>query len=90
MDFTIATYKRLIQAFKDNGYRMVTVRTFIEEDCSGKVIALRHDVDEQPRNALKMAEVERDLGVCATYYFRRVPRATIRTSYARLRVWVTR
>ena len=75
MDFTIATYRRLIHAFKDSGYRMVTVRTFIEEGCSEKVIALRHDVDEQPQNALKMAEVEHDLGVCATYYFRRVPKS---------------
>ena len=75
MDFTIATYRLLVKAFLDKGFRIVTVRNFIEGECPEKVIALRHDVDEQPQNALKMAEVEHELGVFATYYFRRVPKS---------------
>ena len=75
MDFTISTYTRLIRTFLDNGYRLVTVKEYLETKPSGKVIALRHDVDEQPRNALKMAEAENNLGVKATNYFRRVPKS---------------
>ena len=37
---------------------------------SKKLLILRHDVDEQAHNALKMAKVERDLGIKATYFFR--------------------
>ena len=75
MDFTISTYSRLIRTFLDGGYSIVTVREFLEKESEGKVIALRHDVDEQPQNALKMAQAEKILGLCATYYFRRVPKS---------------
>lgn len=75
MDFTIATYRELIKAFLDGGFTIIPVRSFLESEPQGKVIALRHDVDEQPQNALKMAEAENELGVKATYYFRRVPKS---------------
>ena len=75
MDFTISTYRRLLRSFLDGGYQIVPVQVYLEKDCQGKVIVLRHDVDELPRNALKMAEAEHALGICATYYFRRVPKS---------------
>lgn len=37
---------------------------------SGKVVCLRHDVDRLPVNALKMAELEYQVGIQSTYYFR--------------------
>ena len=61
MDFTIRKYRELVQAFVESGYRIVTVRQYLESAPSGKVLALRHDVDEQPQNALKMAEAEKEL-----------------------------
>ena len=75
MDFTVSTYRQLIKAFLEGGYSIIPVRDFLESKPQGKVIALRHDVDEQPQNALKMAKAENDLGVKATYYFRRVPKS---------------
>lgn len=75
MDFTIRKYRELVQTFVESGYRIVTVRQYLESAPSGKVLALRHDVDEQPQNALKMAEAEKELGVQATYYFRKVPKS---------------
>ena len=75
MDFTIRKYRELVQTFVESGYRIVTVRHYLESAPSGKVLALRHDVDEQPQNALKMAEAEKELGVQATYYFRKVPKS---------------
>ena len=75
MDFTIRKYRELVRAFIESGYRIVTVRQYLETKPSGMVLVLRHDVDEQPQNALKMAEAEKELGVHATYYFRRVPKS---------------
>ena len=75
MDFTIRKYRELIRSFVESGYRIVTVRQYLESSPSGKVLVLRHDVDEQPQNALKMAEAEKELAVCATYYFRRVSKS---------------
>ena len=75
MDFTIRKYRELVRAFIESGYRIVTVRQYLETKPSGMVLVLRHDVDEQPQNALKMAEAEKELGVTATYYFRCVPKS---------------
>ncbi len=35
-----------------------------------QIIILRHDVDRTPKNALKMAKIEHELGIQASYYFR--------------------
>ena len=35
-----------------------------------KAIIIRHDVDRSPYNALKMAQLEANIGIKATYYFR--------------------
>ncbi|RLD51731.1 MAG: hypothetical protein DRI97_15300 [Bacteroidetes bacterium] len=69
MDFTIKTYKRLLIALRDAGYIFQPFADFIEKP-AGKSIVLRHDVDERPKNALKMAKAEHELGIRATYYFR--------------------
>ena len=75
MGFTIRKYRRLVQAFVESGYRIMPVRAYLETSPVGKILVLRHDVDEQPQNALKMATVENELGVHATYYFRRVSKS---------------
>lgn len=75
MDFTIRKYRNLVQAIIESGYQIMTICQYLETYPVGRVLVLRHDVDEQPQNALKMAEVERTLGVKATYYFRRVPKS---------------
>jgi len=36
-------------------------------------VILRHDIDKLPANALKMAQLEHDLGVAGSYYFRVTP-----------------
>ena len=72
MDFTIKKYSELIRSFLVAGYQLVGVNQYLTTYPDGKVIVLRHDVDEQPQNALNMARVEASMGVNATYYFRRV------------------
>ena len=69
MDFTIKKYKQLLESLKAGKYEFQTFAEFIETPAE-KVIVLRHDVDERPYNALKMAQVEHEMGIRATYYFR--------------------
>ena len=38
-----------------------------------KFCVLRHDVDKIPENALRMAELEAEMGIYGTYFFRIVP-----------------
>lgn len=75
VDFTIQKYRQLVRTFVESGFQMMTVRHYLETMPAGKVVVLRHDVDEQPQNALKMATVEKEFGITATYYFRRVSKS---------------
>jgi len=72
MDFTLATYTRLLKALQASGYPFQTITGFFERP-GYKTVLLRHDVDLLPKNALAMAKLEHGMGVVATYYFRAVP-----------------
>ncbi len=72
MDFTLTVYKDLLTAFLSKGFAFQTVEQFITDPLN-KVVILRHDVDRLPRNALKMARLEHEIGVASSYYFRAVP-----------------
>ena len=72
MDFMLKKYQKLLTSFKDAGYKFVTFEQYLDEKPDGKIIILRHDVDELAENALEMARLEKTLGIIATYYFRRV------------------
>lgn len=70
LDHTIKAYKSLLQAFVDAGFRFQKFEDYLSNPLEGKVVILRHDVDELADNALKMAKVEHDSGVVSTYFFR--------------------
>lgn len=75
MDFTIDTYRKLIETFVKNDYTILTYEKYCQDktnydQTTQKIVILRHDVDEIANNALKMAQVEHQLGIQATYYFR--------------------
>lgn len=69
MDFTLQTYNLLLRSIINSDYATQTIEDFVQNP-KEKVIVLRHDVDERPANALKLAELEYSLGIKATYYFR--------------------
>ncbi len=69
MDFTIKTYRNLLQVLKNGKYELQPFAEFIENPAE-KAIILRHDVDERAKNALKMAQAEQEMGIRAPYYFR--------------------
>ena len=71
MDFTLSRYNDLCLALLDSGYTSLTVYSYFEgQNNNNKLIVLRHDIDRKPMNALKMAELEHELGIQSTYYFR--------------------
>jgi len=76
-DFTQKTYRLLLDAFLQSGYCFQTFEEFMERSAESKVVIMRHDVDEKPYNALKMARLERELGVRATYFFRIVKQSNV-------------
>jgi len=72
MDFTLKTYKSLLQSIKNSGYTFQTFEDFIRNP-KEKVVVLRHDVDLLPQNSQSFALIQAEMSVKATYYFRAVP-----------------
>ena len=76
-DFTLKSYRSLMEAFQASGYRFQTFEEFIEKPAEGKMVVMRHDVDEKAYNALKIAQLEHDLGIRSTYFFRIVKQSNV-------------
>mgnify|MGYP003305982710 CR=1 FL=1 len=70
MDFTIIKYRELVSALKDAGYEFVTYAEYAEGYRADKLVVMRHDVDRQVERARRLAEVESEMRVRASYYFR--------------------
>ena len=69
-DFTLQKYRELCKAIVEN-YIPMTVESYLVNKPSQNYIAiLRHDVDRDPKNALRMAKLEHDYDIKSTYYFR--------------------
>jgi len=71
-DFKLGVFSKLIISIIKHDYEFYTLSEFINNP-KNKVICLRHDVDHRPLNALRMAEMEADEEIAATYYFRSIP-----------------
>jgi len=63
-DFTLSNYKRLLEIAKAN----YDFAFFGEETGTSKEILLRHDIEFSVPIALKMAQIEHELGIKATYF----------------------
>jgi hypothetical protein len=72
-DFTLNKYMQLIRTILDAGYSILPFEEFIRNKPEGKVVILRHDVDDRPFQSLLKARFEQSQGVKSTYYFRIVP-----------------
>ncbi len=70
MDFTLKKYRDLVSALKDVGYEFVSYADYAEGKRAERLVVMRHDVDRSMNRALRMAQVERELGVKASYYVR--------------------
>lgn len=65
--FTIEHYAELVKLAKDQGFQFILHKDNYEE--KRKDVIWRHDVEFSPDIALKMAEIEHNMGVQATYFF---------------------
>ncbi len=71
LDFTMDKYCKVCISLLDNQYVPVTVASYLEgKYLEDRTVVLRHDVDRRKGNALKMARLEKALGIHSTYYFR--------------------
>ena len=68
-DFTLNIYKKLLETIISKEYTFQTMQEYILSP-KDKCIIMRHDVDRKPKNALRKAKLENELGIKATYYFR--------------------
>jgi hypothetical protein len=72
MDFTINVYKNLLLRLQNQGFAFQTFSGFTSNP-ENKTIVLRHDVDLRPKNSLCFAQIQAELGIKGSYYFRAVP-----------------
>ncbi len=63
--FTYSGYRDLIALVLEQGYAICNYHDY---ERARKCAILRHDVDESPEMALRFARLERELGVCSTYF----------------------
>jgi hypothetical protein len=66
-------YRRLLTLAQAQGYTLVSLESWLanaEAHAGRDVLILRHDVDQCPASAAKMAAIESELGIRSTWYFR--------------------
>lgn len=73
-DFTINTYKLLLEALKNQDYQFQTFEQYLNHPAT-KSIVIRHDVDARPQNSLQLAIIEAQLNIKGTYNFRAKPQS---------------
>lgn len=74
MDFTIEQYKQLLKTLTSRDYSFQTATDFFENP-GAKSMILRHDVDDRKLHSLKFAQIQNELNITGTYYFRMVPQS---------------
>ena len=70
MDFTIEKYRELLLALKEAGYELMRYDEYCEGKRAERMVVMRHDVDRSVERARRLAEVEKEMGVRTSYYFR--------------------
>jgi hypothetical protein len=68
-----AEYRELLEIALEQGYAVLSLEAWLADPtlAAGRPhLLLRHDVDQHPASALRMAGIERELGVTSTWYFR--------------------
>ncbi len=71
MDFTFKKINELYNILQKKDYAFTTVTNYLSaRQVNGKTVILRHDVEKKYENALKFAQIQNELGISGTYYFR--------------------
>jgi hypothetical protein len=72
LDFTIKTYRLLLESLVRRGYAFQTFAEFLEKPAPRSII-LRHDVEARYGNALILAQIQNESKIRGSYYFRFLP-----------------
>ncbi len=70
MDFSFIKLTELYKALLNKGFCFITLDKYLSEAGGFNTIILRHDVEKRYDNALKFAQIQNELGIKGTYYFR--------------------
>jgi hypothetical protein len=70
LDFTLRALRALYEEFIANGYEVMPFQQYLTSGKKDRVLILRHDVDSRIVNAFKIALLENELGLRASYYIR--------------------
>jgi len=70
-DFSFKKYSELCSILQER-HTLVSVAKFLTEK-DENVAIIRHDIDKKPQNALIIAEIEKNLDIQSTFYFRTIP-----------------
>lgn len=65
MEFTYNEYRRLMKELGTEGYHFSGYHNYNEYE---KPVIMRHDVDVSLEAAIQMAMLEKEMGICATYF----------------------
>ena len=68
-DFTTKEYEKFFTYLKYIKFPIYTIRDWIIKNPSNGMI-LRHDVDRNPKQSLRIAEISSELGIAGTFNFR--------------------
>lgn len=68
-NFSIQHYQEILETALQNGYYFIDYREVSSLSPGQRACILRHDVDYVPEWTYLFAEIERDLGIRATYFF---------------------
>jgi len=74
LDFTQIIYRELLDQLVQSGYSFQTYNGSIGNP-EKKSIILRHDVDARKLHSLKFAQIQHEMGIVGTYYFRMIPQS---------------
>lgn len=74
LDFSVSIFIHLLLTLKNHGYNFIPYANlfndrYLQNNLS-KIIILRHDVEDKYPNALRLAQIENNLGLKGSYYFR--------------------
>ena len=72
-EFTLTAYKKILSAVKD-AFKDANpcFSEIINSPELNRYLLIRHDVDRDPEAASRMAEIEAKMGICSSYYFRKM------------------
>ena len=74
MDFTIFKHKQLLKTLISQGFTFIPLIDYLQGQNSHKTVILRHDVEQRHKKALHFAQIQNQLGLKGTYYFRLLPK----------------